>query len=265
MTLQQRVYEALDGPEHDKGEGRIWNVFMFSLIALNAIAVIAGTVNAFEQRFSSELESFEIFSVAIFVCEYLLRIWAIRASPKYAGKVSGRLRFALTPFALIDLAAILPILLSLSADLRILRIVRFARLARLMKIARYSRATALVGRVVARTKAALIVAGVALFGLIVIAASLMYYAERDAQPQAFSSIPKAMWWAVVTITTVGYGDVYPITNVGRFIGSLVAIAGIASFAFPTAILGAGFLAEMEQPRPRRCPSCGADLAGDSHA
>jgi voltage-gated potassium channel len=177
---------------------------------------------------------------------------------------AGRLRFAFTPLALIDLAAILPIVLATSADLRILRIVRFARLARLMKMARYSRATALVGRVVARTKEALIVAGVALLGLIVIAASLMYYAEREAQPKAFSSIPKAMWWAVATITTVGYGDVYPVTDLGRFIGGLIAIAGIASFAFPTAILGAGFLAEIEGSRSHRCPSCGADLAEGSH-
>jgi voltage-gated potassium channel len=264
VTLQRQVYEALEGAEHDKGEGRIWNLFMFSLIALNAVAVVVGTVSGIGKRFDIELESFEAFSVAIFACEYVLRLWAIGASPKYGGKVAGRLRFAVTPFALIDLAAILPILLSLSADLRILRIVRFARLARLMKIARYSRATALVGRVVARTKAALIVAAVALFGLIVIAASLMYYAVRDAQPQAFSSIPKAMWWAVVTITTVGYGDVYPITALGRLIGGLVAIAGIASFAFPTAILGAGFLAEIEHTPPKRCPSCGADLAGNSH-
>jgi voltage-gated potassium channel len=195
----------------------------------------------------------------------MLRVWAVGAAAKYGNKTGGRLRFAVTPLALVDLAAILPILLSLSADLRVLRIIRFARLARLMKIARYSRATALVGRVVARTKDALIIAGVSVLGLIVIAASLMYYAEREAQPQAFSSIPKAMWWAVITITTVGYGDVYPATNIGRLIGGLIAIAGIASFAFPTAILGAGFLAEMERPHSKVCTSCGADLEGRTQA
>jgi voltage-gated potassium channel len=264
VTLRERVYEALEGPAHDKGEGRAWNLFMFSLIALNAVAVILGTVSAVEQRFAVELESFEAFSVAVFACEYVLRLWAVALSPKYGSKRWGRLRFAFTPLALIDLAAILPILLSMSADLRILRIVRLTRLARLMKIARYSRATALLGRVIARTKEALIVAAVSVLGLIVIAASLMYYAEREAQPKAFSSIPRAMWWAVVTITTVGYGDVYPITDVGKFIGGLIAIAGIASFAFPTAILGAGFLAEMEHTHPKRCPSCGADLPEGSH-
>jgi voltage-gated potassium channel len=264
VTLRLRVYDALEGPAQDKGEGRVWNLFMFGLIALNAVAVIVGTVPAVERRFAVELEIFEAFSVSVFACEYALRLWAVELSPKYGSKRWGRLRFAFTPLALIDLVAILPILLSMSADLRILRIVRLTRLARLMKIARYSRATALLGRVVTRTKEALIVAAISVFGLIVIAASVMYYAERDAQPEAFSSIPKAMWWAVVTITTVGYGDVYPITHIGRFIGGLMAIAGIASFAFPTAILGAGFLAEIEHARPKRCPSCGADLAEGTH-
>jgi len=235
---------------------------MFVLIALNAVAVIVGTVSPIGNRFGQELEKFEVFSVAIFACEYVLRLWAVGVSPEYGGKIRGRLRFALTPLALIDMAAILPIFLSLSTDLRILRLVRFARLARFMKIARYSSATALVGRVIARTKEALIVAGLSLFGLIVIAASLIYYAEKDAQPKAFSSIPKAMWWAVVTVTTVGYGDVYPITDIGRVIGGLIAVMGIASFAFPTAILGAGFLAEIEGRRDKRCPSCGLVLAGE---
>ncbi len=260
MTLQRRLYEALEGNEQGKGEGRIWNLFMFVLIALNAVAVVAGTVSSINNLFAQELETFEIFSVAVFASEYVVRLWAVGVSPKYGSKTAGRLRFALTPLALIDLVAILPIFLSLSTDLRILRLVRFARLARLMKIARYSSATALVARVIARTKEALIVAGVSLFGLILIAASLIYYAERDAQPKAFSSIPKAMWWAVVTITTVGYGDVYPITDIGRLIGGLVAVMGIASFAFPTAILGAGFLAEIEGRQDERCPSCGAVLA-----
>lgn len=262
VTLQKRIYEALEGPGQAKGEGRVWNLFMFVLIGLNAVAVIAGTVGPISQRFAVQLESFEAFSVAVFAAEYLLRLWAIGASAKYPGKIAGRVRFALTPLALIDLAAILPLLLALSTDLRVLRIVRFARLARLMKMARYSSATALVGRVIARTKDALMVAGAALFGLIVIAASLIYYAERDAQPQAFSSIPMAMWWAVATITTVGYGDVYPVTDVGRLIGGFVAVMGIASFAFPTAILGAGFLAEVEQHHEKRCPSCGTTFMVD---
>jgi voltage-gated potassium channel len=258
VKFQQRVFDAFEGSDHEKGEARIWNLFMLALIALNAVAVIGGTVSAIRTRFAAELESFEAFSVAIFACEYALRLWAVGISPKYRGKPAGRLRFALTPLALIDLAAILPILLSLSADLRVLRIVRLARIVRLVKIARYSRATALVGRVIRRTRESLIVAGVCLFGLIVIAASMMYYAERNAQPQAFSSIPKAMWWAVATVTTVG-GDVYPVTDIGRLIAALVAIMGIASFAFPTAILGAGFLAELEGPHGKRCPTCGAVL------
>lgn len=261
MTLQQRVFEALESSGREKGEARIWNLFMFGLIAINVVAVIVGTVSEISTRFDGELERFEAFSVGIFICEYILRLWAIGASPKYARMRWGRLRFALTPLALIDLAVILPILFLLSTDLRILRIGRLARLTRLVKFARYSTAIALIGRVISRTKEALIVAGVTLLGLIVIAASLMYYAERNAQPQAFSSIPKAMWWAVATVTTVG-GNVYPVTDVGQLIAALVAVMGIASFAFPTAIIGAGFLAEIEQPHEKRCPFCGAVLPKD---
>ena len=165
----------------------------------------------------------------------------------------GRLSYMVTPFALVDLMAILPFYLGvlpfylpfIGVNWTFLRVLRLFRIA---KIGRYSNAVQITMNVV-RSRKEQLGAIFYIFALIlVMAATMMFYAEHEAQPEVFSSIPATMWWAIITLTTVGFGDVVPITDLGRVIGGLVAILGIMFYALPTAILGAGFVEEMEKRR-----------------
>lgn len=169
--------------------------------------------------------------------------------------------------ALVDLLAVLPFFLQfIGVDLRFVRAFRLMRLFRLAKAARYVTALHLF-RAVARSKREeLVLTTCVLALLLLVASSSMYFAEHGAQPEEFSSIPATMWWAVATLTTVGYGDVIPVTVFGRFLGSAVAILGIGLFALPTAILGSGFVEEIAKTKqPQRCPHCGKELSSTPEA
>ena len=265
MRLKERLYHILEHPQQSDPVARAWNLAIVLLILVNVGAVIVSTVEPVAQRFRAVLQAIEVVSVAVFAAEYILRLWVITCSPRYAHPLFGRLRFALTPLALIDLLAIAPSLLATRLDLRFIRLARLARLLRVLKLARYSNALSRVGRVVVQRRHELLSAMGVIALLLVTASSLMYFAERDAQPEAFRSIPAAMWWGVITLTTVGYGDVYPVTTFGRALAGTIALLGIGAFALPTSILGAGFLDELnrqeaDSPPPRQtCPNCGAEL------
>lgn len=209
------------------------------------------------------LEAFEIISVAIFSVEYVLRLWACSLEPGFRRPVLGRLRFALTPLMLIDFVAIAPSFLVhfITLDLRMLRAVRLVRLLRVLKIARYSESLQLLARVLAAKGNELLVTLAAVLVLLVISSMLMYYAEHEAQLEQFSSIPAVLWWAVETLTTIGYGDMMPITVWGKIINSFIALLGIGVFALPAGILGSGFVEEIQKKRARllRCPRCGMTL------
>jgi voltage-gated potassium channel len=258
--LKERLYRILEQPEASDRLARVWNLVIVGAITVSTLAVVAETVDSLGRHFQSVLAAIEVASLALFGTEYLLRLWVITCSPRYAHPLFGRLRFAVTPLALIDLLAIAPALIASRVDLRVLRVARLARVLRVLKLARYSQGIALIGRVVRRQREELFIALGFFFVLLVVTSSLMYFAEHAAQPKAFSSIPAAMWWAVVTMTTVGYGDVYPVTFLGRLLAGLTALLGIAAFALPTSILGAGFLAELDRSSKRtKCPRCGAEV------
>jgi voltage-gated potassium channel len=140
-----------------------------------------------------------------------------------------------------------------------LRVLRLLRIVRVAKLGRYSESIQVLGRVFAAKKEQLLSTLFILLMLLVISSCLMYDAERQAQPDRFSSIPAAMWWAVTTLTTVGYGDVCPVTPGGKVIASVIAILGIGMFALPTAILGSGFLEEIAPKKPAKCPHCGNEI------
>lgn len=166
--------------------------------------------------------------------------------------MTGRIRFALTPWLLVDLAAILPSLLPfVGLDLRVLRLLRVFRLVRVLKLGRSTGAIEIIGAVLTRTQEELLITLGFVGVLILISASLMHAAEAEAQPEVFGSIPDAMWWAVVTLTTVGYGDAFPVTPVGRVIAGCIAILGIGLVGMPAGILGAGFMQEMEGRKRKR--------------
>lgn len=263
--LKYRVYDIL--VETDDGElvDRIVAVILMILILVNALAVVLETVEDYNQRFGSIFYAIEIVSVTIFTIEYLLRLWVAPLTPQFAGRF-GRLRYAFSLMALVDLLAVLPAFLPLifPLDLRILRFLRLFRLFRLFKLSRYVESLNTLDDVVRAKKEELLVMVVMIAMLLLFASSLMYVVETEAQPDKFPDIPSSLWWGVATLTTVGYGDVFPITPLGKLLGGLIAFLGIGMFALPTGILASGFADEIRRRNEKDCgclcPHCGEDIS-----
>lgn len=260
-----RLFRILELAESGDVASKLFDVFILTLIVLNVAAVMLESVEGLAQQYARFFYWFELFSVAVFTVEYLLRVWSCTSDPQWRRVVVGRLRFMRTPLAVIDLLAVLPFYLPMliPVDLRFLRVLRLFRLFRLLKLARYTESLRLMGSVVAKRKEELLITLFVIVVLLVLASSVMYLAENEAQPDKFGSIPASMWWAVVTLTTVGYGDTYPITVLGKFINAIVAVLGIGMIALPTGILGSAFIEELQRRRrksaPPRCPHCGRPL------
>jgi voltage-gated potassium channel len=205
-----------------------------------------------------------LFSVLFFTVEYGLRVWVCVETDRYRHWFWGRLRYVVSTSSIIDLLAIFPFYFSLFAtDLAVVRILRLFRMLRLFRFSRYSHAFRVIQRAVADRKEELVLSMVFVSFMLLIVSSVMYYVEHPAQPDVFSSIPATMWWAVSAMTTVGYGDMHPVTPLGKFLGGLAAIMGILLFALPTGILTSGFLEQLRTARGadrvRRCPHCGKEL------
>lgn len=265
-NIKQRVFSILEGKSENDPSSRRFNIFITTLIFLNVLAVILETVEDIKRQFSSFFNVFEAISVIIFTIEYTLRLWSCVSDPKYERPLMGRLRFALTPLALIDLLAILPFYLPMivNLDLRFIRILRLFRFFRIFKLARYSSSLKILSTVLRKKKEDLIIIGFVLVILLMFSSSLMYYVENEAQPGNFSSIPATMWWCIVTLTTVGYGDIYPVTPLGKCLGAVIAILGIGMFALPTGILASAFVEELHKKQEHRitCPHCGKPINTD---
>ena len=247
LALKHAVYDALDTAPVSR-VGRVVSAFLVVLIAVNIVALVVGTVDSFQLISRRAFLAFEAASVVVFTVEYLLRIWSCTVDPKFAHPVSGRLRFMVSLLALIDLLAILPFYVALlnltGLDFRMLRAVRL--MARVARLGRYSSGIRTLGLVVQAKRDELLSVVLVLLLLLLVASSLVFYAENGAQPDKFSSIPETMWWGIITLTTVGYGDVYPVTIAGRALAGVMAILGIGLFALPAGILGSGFIQEIQQ-------------------
>jgi len=241
--IKKRIYEILEIAAVGDKISKLFDVFIITLITLNVIAVILATVEKLNIEYQYYFRIFEVFSVIIFTIEYLLRLWTCTVNKNFRNSITGRIKYIFTPFEIIDLLAILPFYLPMiiPLDLRFIRAVRLFRLFRLFKMGRYSKALSILKKVLKEKKEELILVIFIVFLLLIIFSSLMYFIEKEAQPEAFSSIPEAMWWGIITLTTVGYGDVYPITPLGKVLGALIAFLGIGMFALPAGILGSGLI------------------------
>lgn len=249
QSLRARCYQILEGIHPPGFEGRFVDALLVLLISTNVLAAILETVDSIYLQFGPYFDRFEVFSIVIFSVEYVARVWVSVEDPERQRHSSfvARLRYMITPLALIDLLAIAPIFLGLlfAVDLRWLRLFR---LLRLFKLTRYWSALNLLYRVM-RDEAQTI--GAALFILcvvIVLASGGIYVFEHTAQPDVFGSVPSAMWWTVSTLTTVGYGDVVPVTPWGKVFGGLISLIGIGMVAFPAGILAAGFAEQIRRSR-----------------
>lgn len=240
--VKQRLFDIIQAADDNDTASRIFDICIILLIILNVVLVIADT---FEMPpvLTRISEIIEVVSVVIFTIEYILRVWTSDLLYPQLSPFKARLKYTFSFMALIDLIAILPFYIPFvfQIDLRVLRLLRVVRLFRVFKINRYTSALSTIGNVFKRKKSQLLSSVIVVFLLMIIASVLMYNAEHDAQPEVFTNAFSALWWAIVTITTVGYGDIYPVTALGKVLGTVIAILGIGLIAVPTGIISAGFM------------------------
>ena len=249
VPLRQFVFRVLETAKDDDKISRAVDLALIFLIAASVFAIILESVPAIEARFTAELYWFEVFTVAVFSVEYLLRIWsAVELDERRSmHPVYARIRYIFSFHAIVDLLAILPFyLLTFGAFGTVdMRFLRAFRLLRVLKLTRYSVALNMLIVSMTENGRALLASFLILVTVMLLAASGMYYFERVAQPVAFGSIPLSMWWAFSTLTTVGYGDVTPITNGGKVFGALITVVGIGMVALPTSILASGYSQQLK--------------------
>jgi voltage-gated potassium channel len=265
--IKKQVHTLLHPSKGNSIWDKIINIFLILLILLNILAVMLETESNIYEPNKAFFHAFDWVSVYIFSVEYILRLWSCTHDEKYRHWFWGRIKFIFSWESLIDLAAILPIYLHsfFKFDLRALRLLRLLRLLRIFRLTSYMRTTKMIANVFRSRFQELLLSLILTTGLIIISACLMYFAEHDAQKEKFSSIPKTLYWSVVTLTTTGYGDMTPETPVGRLLTGVILMIGVAIFALPAGIITAGFLDEMRGKRKQTvqtCPHCGKPI--DQH-
>ncbi|HSV30149.1 MAG TPA: ion transporter, partial [Candidatus Omnitrophota bacterium] len=246
---RRAAFRLLGGLGHDDVWVKVIDLFLVGLIVLNVASVVLESIETLSIAHGPVFHAFDLASVAVFSVEYLVRLWtAVEIDdPRFRHPLWGRLRWMVTPMAIIDLLAVLPFYLGIFVELD-LRAIRVLRVLRVFKLGRYSMAMTVMAAV-ARQEARAI--GAVLFVMMVVlifTSSLMYLFEHRAQPHVFADIPTSMWWSVVTLTTLGYGDMVPLTPLGRMLGGLTAVLGVGMIALPAGVLASGF---SEQMRLRR--------------
>ncbi|OAB63656.1 ion transporter [Leptolyngbya valderiana BDU 20041] len=251
VTLKRRIYKILETSDPNVPLSRIDDFIVTVLVVLDVLAFVLATSDTIAQQYDRSFEIVDWTAQIFFTIGYLLRLWSCTADRRYRSPVRGRIRYGLTPLAIIDLMAILPFyILLIFPQLKFIQSTRLFRLFRLLKISRYSKSLRTLGRVLESKRRELVMTLFSVLILLVFASSLMFFAETQAQPEAFPSIPAAMWWGVVTLTTVGYGDVYPVTPIGKLFGALLAFLGIGLFALPAGIIASGFSEQIERQKAR---------------
>lgn len=262
---KHRTFEILEKAHKGDVLSCIFDYFIVILISLNVISVF---IETFELPIvlKDVLNKFELFSIVIFSIEYILRVWTSAYLYPNKKPVIARIKYISSFMALVDLIAILPFYLPffLNIDLRILRSLRLFRLLRILKVNRYTQALQKVISVIKNKSTELLSSIFVIFILMLISSVLMYTVEHSVQPEVFKNGFSGLWWAVATFTTVGYGDIYPITAAGRFLSAIIALLGIGLVAVPTGIITSGFMEantqiEATEEQKKFCPFCGKKI------
>ena len=245
LRYRKRLFEILEVARPGDRISKLFDMLLILLILLNVAAIILESMPEFNQQYGELFQHFDLFSVTVFSIEYVLRIW-VAVEHRSFDKVehtnlSYRLQYIRSPSAIVDLLAIAPFYLALLFPTALdLRILRAFRLLRIFKLTRYSQSMTLMLTAISEHIRSFIAAITILMIVMLLAASGIYVFERDAQPEAFGSIPHAMWWAFATLTTVGYGDVTPITAWGKVFGAAITVVGVGMVALPAGILASAF-------------------------
>jgi voltage-gated potassium channel len=255
--LRQTVWRQVDPEAYEHDGLSLTNRAVVWLVAFSSVLAILETEPTIETRAPWAFARVEWVIAILFLVEYLIRLWAEGEDPKYQG-VRGRFRYALTPAAIIDLMSFLPSLVAPFlpgvSNLMLLRIFRLIRILRLARLGRFSTAMRHLSEAVSERREELLLSLMLASFVLVFSAAAMYILEGDNDPKTFGSIPRAMWWSVCTLTTVGYGDAYPHTVLGKICGGLTSIAGIGLIAMPTGILAAAFSDAFQRTRTAREPN-----------
>lgn len=244
--MRQYYYNLLE--KSDSGaKARLVSFLLMLLIICNVMAVILASDSVIYTELQLFFDRFELFSIVVFSIEYFSRVWVCVEDPRYQSSVKGRLKYMVSPMAIVDFVAILPFYLGMffTIDTRFLRVLR---LFRLFKLSRHFSAMSVLLKVIKNEMATLLSAIFILLVLIVLASAGMFLVEHKVQPEAFGTIPRAMWWASITLTTVGYGDVVPVTVAGRILGAFITILGVGMAALPAGIIASGFTRELNKRR-----------------
>lgn len=241
-SIKKRVFSIVSKAENGDRASAIFDWSIMALIALSIISIILESFAGIYEKWHSVFSFFETFTVIVFTIEYILRIWT--ADLLYPDAKHPHLKYIFSFMAIIDLLAILPFYVPfISADLRFLRMMRLLRLFRLLrvfKLGRYFEALQVIVKVIKTSGPQLIMSVALCMFVMLFSAIIMYTAENPVQPDQFPNVITSLWWAICTLTTVGYGDVYPITHIGRLFASIISLVGIGIIAIPTGIIAAGF-------------------------
>ncbi len=246
IRMRRYLYNILENSNFSS-LARLLNLLLMLLIMSNVIAVILASDRAIYQELQGFFDYFELCSIIVFSVEYVLRAWVSVEDPRYQPAITGRLKYLASPMALVDLIAVLPFYLGMlfNIDTRLLRVLR---LFRIFKLSRHFSAMSVLLTVIRTELPTLISAIFIMLVLVVLASAGMFLVERNVQPDTFGTIPRAMWWATITLTTVGYGDVIPVTAAGKILGIFITILGVGMAALPAGILASGFTREVHRRR-----------------
>lgn len=268
--LKQFLYETMEDEVSDRLSHKIFESFITTLIILNVISIVLESIKIIPVHF---FIWFENVSVSIFTIEFILRLLIIPIKSHKKGWLYTIGKQTLSPMGIIDLLSILPFYLQLILkginfpDARVLRLLRLIRILRILKLTRYLNSFKLIVKVIKSRKHELFITGYIAVLLLLIASTLMFEIENDAQPDKFPNILAALWWAIATLTTIGYGDIFPITDLGKILSALISLFGIGIVALPTGIISSGFIEEFRIHKEQTtqcvekkiCPHCKKEI------
>ncbi len=270
--MKQKIYSIIKEDGEKNKLNRWFNLLIISLIILSVLEIILESYPSLNIKYKNKFYLFESIAVSIFTIEYLLRVWTADLLYPQLNSFNARIKFIFSPLGIIDLLAIIPFFLPFifKFDLRFIRILRITRLLMIFKLNRHTKVLHLLGSIFKEKWSELSITIFVTFILILISSTLMYYVEHDIQPDKFPNIISTCWWSIATLTTIGYGDVIPITGWGKLLSGIIALLGIGLVALPTGILSAAFIEKMEEEKERKkgkkhlhknkkytyCPHCG---------
>lgn len=256
-------YQIVEKGAHGKRRYLAFDNLIILLIVLSVISITLESIPDINPIFRKFLQYFDAFTIMVFTLEYFMRIYVSDLTHPSKNRFRSAVRFMFSFQGLIDLIAILPFYIPMIVriDLRYVRIVRLARFLRILKVNRYNNSINLIHEVIREKRSELATTVFLAFHVIVVASFLMHHFEGVVQPDKFSNVLDSFWWAIATLTTIGYGDVYPVTAIGKIMSGVIAIVGIGLVALPTGIISAGFINKVEKKKNANtvCPHCKKEI------